>query len=305
MTKPTRTIRFRIVMEAMAWLAVLTACVLQGNLLGAPGLAPAPASSAAPQQALDFEFYRDNVEPIFMKSRGDFLPPDPGDPACVMCHTWQTNTPLKLQPLEEDGNGGVFWTEEQSRLNFEVVSRLVVPGDPENSRFLRKPLVARAGGTVSHTGGKFWTSQEDPEWQIIAEWVSNATGSPDRSPDSPSLDFEFFRACVQPILVNPLPDSLACTSCHSEGAAAFVSSIPEGRRFWNEEESRSNYQVVSRLIAPGYPTQSRLLMHPLHPDGGGDYAHNGVRRWMSQDDPEWQMLAAWVRGERRGNSCQR
>jgi hypothetical protein len=24
--------------------------------------------------------------------------------------------------------------------------------------------------------------------------------------------------------------------------------------------------------------------------------HAGGRRWRSQDDPEWQMLAAWVQG---------
>jgi hypothetical protein len=44
-------------------------------------------------------------------------------------------------------------------------------------------------------------------------------------------------------------------------------------------------------------------MHPLHPDAGGSYMHNGGRRWMSQDDPEWQMLAEWVRGERSGDMC--
>jgi len=61
--------------------------------------------------------------------------------------------------------------------------------------------------------------------------------------------------------------------------------------------------IVSRLVEPGHPTQSRLLMHPLHPDAGGDYVHNGVRRWTSQDDPEWQMLAGWVNGERTGAQC--
>ncbi len=74
---------------------------------------------------------------------------------------------------------------------------------------------------------------------------------------------------------------------------------------WTEDESRERFELAMRLIEPGQPTQSRLLMHPLHPDGGGDYAHNGVRRWMSQDDAEWQMLAAWVRGERTGADCQR
>ena len=305
MTRPTPTLWFRVVLGVMAGAAVLTAFDLPGRLLTASS-SPVPwAAPALAQGGLDFEFYRDNVEPIFVRLRGDFRPPEPGDPACVMCHTWQTHTPLNLEPLEEDENGGVYWTEAQSRRNFEVVSRLVVPGDPENSGLLRKPLAAAAGGTVSHTGGKFWRSQDDPEWRVIAEWVRTAAGSADSSPAAPDVDFEFFRACVQPIFLNPLPGSLACAVCHSGGAASFVGSIPEGRRFWNEEESRRNFQVVMRLIEPGYPAESRLLMHPLHPDGGGDYVHNGVRRWRSQDDPEWQMLAAWVRGERTGNSCQR
>ena len=53
-------------------------------------------------------------------------------------------------------------------------------------------------------------------------------------------------------------------------------------------------------LLPGNPVQSRWLLKPLHPDGGGSYTHNGVRRWESRDDPEWQMMAAWVRGERAG-----
>ncbi|WP_419935247.1 integrase [Candidatus Palauibacter sp.] len=30
---------------------------------------------------------------------------------------------------------------------------------------------------------------------------------------------------------------------------------------------------------------------------GGDYFHGGPRRWTSMDNPEWQMLADWVRGQ--------
>jgi hypothetical protein len=60
---------------------------------------------------------------------------------------------------------------------------------------------------------------------------------------------------------------------------------------------------MQRLIQPGNPVESRWMLKPLHPDGGGSYTHNGVRRWQSRDDPEWQMLAAWVRGERSGSDC--
>src|SRR5213078_3105108 len=29
---------------------------------------------------------------------------------------------------------------------------------------------------------------------------------------------------------------------------------------------------------------------------GGDPHHDGGKHWTTKDDPEWQMLAAWVRG---------
>ncbi len=250
----------------------------------------AVAGSAQAQSGLDFDFYRNNVEPIFIRSRGDFLPPDPGDPACVMCHTWQSSTPLMLESLEDGADGSIFWSEEQSRINFEAVSALVTPGDPQNSRLLLAPLSAAAGGTPLHTGGKVWDSQDDPEWQTLAQWVRTASASAAAEPAA-SVDYEFFRACVHPVLFQVTESGLTCTNCH---VAEFAQADPE-----------ESWIAVNRLIEPGHPTRSRLLMHPLHPDAGGDYVHNGVRRWRTQNDAEWQMLAAWVNGERTGTDCRR
>ena len=72
---------------------------------------------------------------------------------------------------------------------------------------------------------------------------------------------------------------------------------------WSDEEAQRAFQLISRVITPGNPEQSRFLLKPLHPDGGGAYTHNGPRRWENRSDPEWQMLAGWVRGERSGSSC--
>ena len=55
-----------------------------------------------------------------------------------------------------------------------------------------------------------------------------------------------------------------------------------------------------RFVIPGYPMQSLFLQNPLHPDGGGTPMHGGCIRWESQDDPEWQELAAWVGGGEQG-----
>lgn len=258
-------------------------------LFCAAGLVLVGLGRPAAAQGLDFEFYRQNVEPMFYRSRGNFMPPDPGNPACVMCHTWQANTPLKLQSLEENADGSVYWTEAQSRENFAAVAKLVTPGDPESSRLLRTPLDPSAGGSAAHTGGKFWDSRNDPEYRVLAQWVGAA--APQTQAAAPEVDFEFFRACVHPIFFQPTPGGLACTNCHAGEFAP-----PDVNESWSR---------VQRLIEPGAPTQSRLLMHPMHPDGGGDYVHNGVRRWRSQTDPEWQMLAGWVNGERSGTMCGR
>jgi hypothetical protein len=138
-------------------LGVLTAIVLL--LQTSAVLAAAPAST----QSLDFEYYRTRVEPIFLKKR-------PGHARCVVCHAGSTNA-FSLQPLSA---GSSTWSEEQSRRNFQIVSRLVTPGDPGSSRLLLHPLAPAAGGDIFHSGGRQFASRNDPDWLVLAAWVRNA-----------------------------------------------------------------------------------------------------------------------------------
>ena len=87
-----------------------------------------------------------------------------------MCHA-AANNAFRLQPLDK---GATFWTEEQSRKNFETVSRLVKPGDPDNSHFLKQPRAHEAGGEEFHSGGRQFPTKDDPDWQTIAKWVRSA-----------------------------------------------------------------------------------------------------------------------------------
>lgn len=121
------------------------------------------AASSAVAQSLDFESYRKRVEPIFLKRR-------PGHARCIVCHS-SDNRAFRLLPLSP---GSATWTEEQSRRNFENVSRLVVPGNPITSPLLFHPLAAEGGGDSFHSGGRQFASQKDPDWQIVAEWVRQA-----------------------------------------------------------------------------------------------------------------------------------
>jgi YVTN family beta-propeller protein len=111
------------------------------------------------------------------------------------------------------------------------------------------------------------------------------------------LDFEVFRTRVQPVFTTKRPGNARCISCHAFGTPMQLQPLSPGAATWNEEQSRRNFDVVRARVVPGNPDASRLLRHPLAESAGGDPHHDGGKHWMSKDDPEWQMLAAWVRGE--------
>jgi hypothetical protein len=254
-------------------------------LLIAALLAQQPAP--APASPLDFDVYRSSIEPIFLKPRAEN---EGSGNSCFLCHT-KMATRMRLQPLAP---GATAWTPEQSRLNFEVVSRLVTPGAPLKSALLLHPLAPEAGGDPQHTGGKFWKTVDNPEWQTIAAWVSAAPTSAATAPSAPSLDFAFFRDRVQPIFLARRGEHARCIACH--GPPLGLVRLRPGATSWTDDESRRNFEAVKRLVAPGDPLSSRLLMHPLAPEAGGDPFHTGGKHWLSQNDPEWQILSEWVRG---------
>ena len=118
-----------------------------------------------------------------------------------------------------------------------------------------------------------------------------------------SLDFEVFKTQVQPIFLAERAGFTRRVVCHGgEGGSAFLEPLSPGAATWTDEEARRNFERVLLLVTPGQPIQSRLLMHPLEPDAGGDEFHNGGRQFASQDDPDFQTIAAWVRGETVGRS---
>ncbi len=117
-----------------------------------------------------------------------------------------------------------------------------------------------------------------------------------------SLDFEFFKAKVQPIFMAKREGHARCISCHAFGTPMRLQPLSTGNAAWTDEESRKNFDIVRQKVIPGNPVRSRLLLHPLAEEAKGDPHHDGGKHWNSQDDPEWQTLAAWVRGETLANA---
>lgn len=111
-----------------------------------------------------------------------------------------------------------------------------------------------------------------------------------------SLDYLFFKTKVQPIFAVRRPGHARCIACHGSGTPLRLQPPAPGSTTWTEEDSRKNFEAMRRVVVPGN-AKSRLLVHPLAEDAGGDFYHNGGKHWSSQNDPEWQTLKAWVMGQ--------
>jgi hypothetical protein len=118
------------------------------------------------------------------------------------------------------------------------------------------------------------------------------------SPAASTLDFEYFRTKVQPIFLARREGHTRCVSCHSKGTPMRLQELPKGATAWTEEQSRKNFQVVQARVIPYNLNSSKLLVHPLLSEGGGDFYHSGGKHWNSFLDPEWQTLANWVCGRK-------
>ena len=140
----------------------------------------------------------------------------------------------------------------------------------------------------------------------IVSWVMVAIGFLGQQPGSSSaalkqLDFEIFKAKIQPIFLARRPGHARCVTCHSAGTSFRLQPLSPGATTWTEEESQKNFQAVRRVVVPG-SMKSRILTHPLAEPAGGDFFHSGGKHWSSQSDPEWQTLKAWVVGETTNSS---
>jgi hypothetical protein len=117
----------------------------------------------------------------------------------------------------------------------------------------------------------------------------------------PTLDFAFYKARVEPIFLKKKAGHTRCVVCHSESNNFLkLEPLEHGAKTWTEDQSRKNFDAVSKLVNPGEPMVSRLLMHPLAPEGGGDVFHSGGRQFMSVKDPDWKAMAAFVNGATLG-----
>jgi hypothetical protein len=113
-----------------------------------------------------------------------------------------------------------------------------------------------------------------------------------------TLDYNFFKTRVQPIFITKREGRTRCYVCHSNNNVAFhLVPLSPGATTWNEEQSRRNFLMIEQVAAPGN-LESPILKHPLDEKAGGDPHHGGGQQFMSQQDPAWQTLRAFVMGQK-------
>jgi hypothetical protein len=113
---------------------------------------------------------------------------------------------------------------------------------------------------------------------------------------APALDYDAFKSKIEPIFLQKREGHTRCYVCHAESNNTFrLEKLSPGQAAWNEEQSRKNFAMISKLVNPGDPETSRLLLHPLAPEGGGDAFHSGGRQFADKNDPLWKTIADWVK----------
>jgi YVTN family beta-propeller protein len=119
---------------------------------------------------------------------------------------------------------------------------------------------------------------------------------PAAPPAAAVLDYDFYKARVQPLLLEKREGHARCVTCHGGSATLRLQRLPEGATSWTEEQTRQNFEAVKAMVVPGSPGASKLLRHPLARAAGGDVFHGGGQHWTTKSDPDWKVLESWVNG---------
>jgi YVTN family beta-propeller protein len=196
---------------------------------------PQQTASASSRDIFDFDVFKSRVEPIFLKER-------PGHARCYACHS----DPNRLFHLERLSDGAKDWTEEQSRRNFQTVTRLVAPGDPRSSLLLIHPLAPEAGGDAFHSGGRQFESQNDPDWITIADWVRSAHAGSNLGLRTGSLIYVTNSAGATVDVIDSASNSVVQVIRGIELPHG-INFSPDGSRVYVSDEAESVLDVIDRV----------------------------------------------------------
>lgn len=222
------------------------------------GNAPGWDPSFAERYPDSFRRFVDEVQPVLVRSC-----------AGSQCHG-TPHVDLYLTCGESD---------EAQRWNFWVAVQHVT-SPASTSGILRRPLSTYRGG-VFHEGGNVFASVEDPDYQVIREWVEELVREhPDAllPPADISEGLRFFANRVQPTLVRK---GCMAMNCHSPSMFHDLRLRGGSQGHFSRIATMRNYEFSRLMLAIDSPdpNESRIIAKNLYPaellPGSPGHFHRG------------------------------
>jgi len=68
---------------------------------------------------------------------------------------------------------------------------------------------------------------------------------------APALDYEFYKARVQPLFLEKRVDHARCVTCHAGSTTLRLQALSPGAETWNEQQTRQNFEAAVAMVVPG------------------------------------------------------
>src|SRR5207237_1007788 len=108
-----------------------------------------------------------------------------------------------------------------------------------------------------------------------------------QAPTSSSpLNFEYFKAKVQPILLAKREGHARCVACHSQGTPMRLQPVAPGAATWTEEDSRKNFDIIRARVKAGNPMATNRVVWEIkgiEVNHGAAVAPDGSRIYVSNE----------------------
>jgi hypothetical protein len=116
--------------------------------------------------------------------------------------------------------------------------------------------------------------------RAVQQQTSAEQSTASAAQEKAGLDFEEYRTRVEPIFLKKREGGVRCYDCHALMVTRLrLAPLTSGNSSWTKEQSQKNFETVAKLVTPSEPLQSRLLLHPLATEAGGDPTHTGGKFW--------------------------
>ena len=112
-----------------------------------------------------------------------------------------------------------------------------------------------------------------------------------------TLDYEFYKAKVQPIFLAKRPGHAPCVVCHAEANNMFrLEKLPPANRMDRGADAQEFRHGFENRRGGGRSADRQDTASSAGAEAGGDAFHSGGRQFASKSDPNWKIIAQWAQG---------